>query len=115
MSRLSAAAFCEPRRELLGRHRLVVEEEPCRPHRPTRLTNFGVSVGWPASVRGRSSLIELAISGAVMMKITSSTSITSTSGVTLMSDSGRCPPAPIARPPVALLPREVRPKAMQPA
>ncbi|MNQ09772.1 hypothetical protein D3C85_225930 [compost metagenome] len=78
-----------------------------------RLTNFGVSLGWPASVCGRSSLIELAISGAVMMKITSSTSITSTSGVTLMSDSGRCPPAPMARPPpAALLPSEVRPKAM---
>jgi len=36
----------------------------------------------------------------VMMKITSSTSITSTSGVTLMSDSGRWPPAPVARPPL---------------
>jgi hypothetical protein len=38
-----------------------------------------------ASLRGRSSRIELASSGAVMIKITTSTSITSISGVILMS------------------------------
>ena len=59
-------------------------------------------------------LIELAISGAVMMKITSRTSITSTSGVTLMSDKGRWPPAPVARLPLAgPLPRELRPNAIR--
>ena len=52
------------------------------------MTNFGASLGLAASVRGRSSRIELASSGAVMMKITTSTSITSTSGVMLISLMG---------------------------
>ncbi len=38
---------------------------------------------------GRSTFTLDVISGAVIMKITSSTSITSTSGVTLISASGR--------------------------
>ncbi len=38
---------------------------------------------------GRSTFTLDAISGAVIMKITSSTSMTSTSGVTLISASGR--------------------------
>src|SRR5688500_8382947 len=37
---------------------------------------------------GRSTLTECVSNGAVMMKITSSTSITSTSGTTLISESG---------------------------
>src|SRR5450759_6041735 len=51
----------------------------------TSVTNFGASPGLAASVLGRSSLMELASSGAVRIKITTSTSITSTSGVTLIS------------------------------
>ena len=42
-----------------------------------------------ASVFGRSTDTPEVISGAVTMKMISSTSITSTSGVTLISDSGR--------------------------
>src|SRR5690606_40476186 len=57
----------------------------------TTVTNLGGSPGLAPSVLGRSSRIELASSGAVMMKITTSTSITSTSGVTLMSLMGSLP------------------------
>src|SRR5687767_6638530 len=64
-------------------------------------TKLGVSVGWAASVFGRSSLRLELISGAVIMKITSSTSITSISGVMLMSLIGDGP-----------LVRSRRPKAM---
>ncbi len=48
----------------------------------------GLSALALACALGRSSLIECVSSGAVMMKITSSTSITSTSGVVLISDIG---------------------------
>src|SRR4051812_17276515 len=47
--------------------------------------NCGVSLGCAASLLGRSSFRLEVISGAVIMKITSSTSITSISGVMLMS------------------------------
>ena len=47
--------------------------------------NWGVSLGCAASVCGRSSLRLELISGAVIMKMTSSTSMTSISGVMLMS------------------------------
>ncbi len=65
----------------------------CRKIRPSALM---VTVsGWLsvliglASVLGRSTSTPEVISGAVTMKMMSSTSITSTSGVTLMSASGR--------------------------
>jgi hypothetical protein len=54
----------------------------------TTVTKRGASPGCVPSALGRSRRIELAISGAVMMKMTTSTSITSTSGVTLMSLMG---------------------------
>ena len=47
-----------------------------------------------AEARGRSTLTPLWISGAVTMKMMSSTSITSTSGVTLMSAIARRAPPP---------------------
>jgi hypothetical protein len=64
-------------------------------------TKAGASLLAAPSARGRSSFRLLAISGAVMMKITSSTSITSMSGVMLMSLMG-CEPGL----------RSSRPKAM---
>src|SRR6185369_255684 len=53
--------------------------------------NCGVSLGCAASVRGRSSLRLDVISGAVIMKMTSSTSMTSIRGVMLMSLIGWAP------------------------
>ncbi len=53
--------------------------------------NCGASEGRAPSVLGRSSFRLVVISGAVIMKITSSTSITSISGVMLMSLIGREP------------------------
>jgi len=61
----------------------------------------GASFGCPASVRGRSSLRLEVISGAVIMKITSSTSMTSISGVMLMSLIG-CTPGVRSRRPKAM-------------
>src|SRR5436305_5350288 len=60
--------------------------------------NCGASFGWPASVFGRSSLRLDDISGAVIMKMTSSTSITSISGVMLMSLIGCAPGLRSSRP-----------------
>ena len=51
---------------------------------------------------GKSSLIAYESSGAVMIKITSSTSITSTSGVTLISDIGCAGPLYRSKPPKAI-------------
>src|SRR5512144_1397941 len=53
--------------------------------------NCGTSFGWPASVLGSSSFRLVVMSGAVIMKITSSTSMTSISGVMLMSLIGWAP------------------------
>ncbi len=47
-----------------------------------------------AEARGRSTFTPLWMSGAVTMKMMSSTSMTSTSGVTLMSVMGRRAPEP---------------------
>jgi hypothetical protein len=55
------------------------------------LMNCGVSPGCAASLFGRSSLRLDVISGAVIMKITSRTSMTSISGVMLMSLIGWAP------------------------
>ena len=60
--------------------------------------NCGVSLGWAASVCGRSSLRLDVISGAVIMKMTSSTSMTSISGVMLMSLIGCAPGVRSSRP-----------------
>ena len=85
VSRLSAGGLGQPRRPVRRCSPAGRSGRPCPPRPPPASRTCGASLGWPASVRGRSSRIELASSGAVMMKITSSTSITSTSGVTLMS------------------------------
>ena len=69
--------------------------------------NCGASFGWPASVFGRSSFRLDVISGAVIMKITSSTSITSISGVMLMSLIG-CAPGVRSRRPKAIALRRLR-------
>src|SRR5437870_10782832 len=63
--------------------------------------NCGLSLGCAASVLGRSSFRLEVISGAVIMKITSSTSITSISGVMLMSLIG-CGPVVRSRRPNAI-------------
>src|SRR3982751_4832995 len=63
--------------------------------------NCGVSLGCAASVFGRSSLRLDVISGAVIMKMTSSTSMTSISGVMLMSLIG-CAPGLRSRRPKAI-------------
>src|SRR5204862_3428682 len=63
--------------------------------------NCGVSLGWAASVLGRSSLRLDVISGAVIMKMTSRTSMTSISGVMLMSLIG-CAPGLRSRRPKAI-------------
>ena len=60
--------------------------------------NSGASDGRAPSVLGRSSFRLVVISGAVIMKITSSTSITSISGVMLMSLIGREPALRSRRP-----------------
>ena len=51
---------------------------------------------------GRSTLTACVSSGAVMMKMTSSTSITSISGIMLISAIGACAP-PLSKPPKAML------------
>src|ERR1035438_5880397 len=63
--------------------------------------NCGVSLGWAASVCGRSSLRLDVMSGAVIMKMTSSTSMTSMSGVMLMPRFG-CPRGLRSRRPKAM-------------
>src|SRR4051812_50095279 len=63
--------------------------------------NCGVSLGCAASVFGRSSFRLDVISGAVIMKMTSSTSMTSMSGVMLMSLIG-CAPGLRSRRPKAM-------------
>src|SRR5664279_392777 len=75
--------------------------------------NCGMSLGWAASVFGKSSLRLEVISGAVIMKMTSSTSMTSMSGVMLMSLIGWAPGVRSRRPKaIAVLlggPRRARP------
>src|SRR5437868_13773745 len=63
--------------------------------------NCGVSAGCAASLFGRSSFRLEVMSGAVIMKITSSTSMTSMSGVMLMSLIG-CAPGLRSRRPKAM-------------
>jgi len=63
------------------------------------LVDSELAVAWAS---GRSSRIECVMRGAVMMKITRSTSITSTSGVVLISDIGCCVPR-CSKPPNAMV------------
>src|SRR5678816_2409924 len=75
--------------------------------------NCGVSLGCAASVLGRSSLRLDVISGAVIMKITSSTSMTSISGVMLMSLIGWAPGLRSRRPKATCCPRSGRPAGVR--
>ena len=88
--RILGADACQVAGQHIARYRLVIQENLARLVHHYQ-NEFGRVIGGGRVGSGRSSRIELANSGAVMIKITTRTSITSISGVMLMSLMGGAP------------------------